>query len=684
MLSKGNILTNSFKGFESVFTQWRMFSKMSIYIIGILLIIQIAVLSILYKYHSESYFKGFEQPDICIFKSYVLANLRHKIIPFGKLKVPYSCQGNLVYLEYDYFQGVFQQYFDTGLYPIFKRNITLLLIITSQIYWLYFILLYFLGKNHKESVKDKYIRGKVFVNDDRYSEYLEPYNNGFKITLNDKIFIPDSIVTKHHFIIGATGSGKSQLANKIIKAILDANYKCIIHDFKGDMIPSFYDEKKHYIFNPLDTRHMGLSDNDSSSPKGWSLFNELETEPNVDAFVSSMIPDGQGDPIWYTAPRDLLKAMIFYCIHNNMYKNEDLLNIIETSPSELREFFEVTPGCRIGLKHLEEGKLAGQFMSILATYTASLQYLKETDGEFSIRKWIADPDSEKRIIFLANQAEVQKTLRTLISTFFDFSIKALCTLADDSENRRMYFILDEFGQLGKMDSIIQLLTQGRSKGASSWIFIQDMGQIEHIYGRDHSKTIINGCRSKYYFNVADNPTADFISKEIGTVEYQRTKESKSFGVSDLKDSISINDEVVEKPIAIPSQIKNLKNLTFYLQLSDIPEITQTSITYAKFPQNKEAFVPRDLRIKSRLAASGIAVASSNTFDSIVKIEELKQTEVSIETSIFSKMADLQDILESNETPVDESEIPDLSNVKFDFVKCSEPITKISTETVNNN
>lgn len=486
------------------------------------------------------------------------------------------------------------------------------------------------------------------------AEILSEYDDFFKIRLNPLIWIPEKVVTKHCFAIGATGSGKSQLAFRVVEQLIERNVRCIIHDFKGDFIPTFYDPKKHYIFNPLDMRHMGLADTDSTAPRGWTVFNELETLPNVDSFASSMIPDGPGEQIWYTAPRDLLKAMIIYCIKNKLTTNGDLSTMIETCPDDLRNLFEVTPGCRVGLKHLEEGKLAGQFMSILATYTAAISYLVGTDGDFSIRDWIANEDSEKRIIFLANQAEVQKTLKPLISAFFDFSTKALCSLPDDPDGRRIYFLLDEFGQLSKMDSVVQLLTQGRSKGAATWIFIQDIAQIDSIYGHDLSKSIVNGCRTKFYFNVSDHATAEFISKEIGAKEFERTKESKSFGVHDMRDSISTNTEIVERPIAMPSEISSQPNLTFFLQLADIPELTTVDIDYRKYPVHRAAYNPRDIRVAS------YGEGSEKTHNPPVRTrftDPLPAEEEDPEVALFRELSKNSD--KYIETPVDPAEIPDM-------------------------
>jgi len=594
-----NILANSFKSFESLVTQWRMFVKMTVYIILGLAIVHLIILAALLQYKPEVYFKGFTGNDRCIFRTYVVMGIRYKMVPISRdFTFTYTCEGGKHTLRYDHFLNSFRKYFEGKLLRLFKRNVRTIMFMTCPLYLLYGVFLLIFSFHYRKSVQDRFMRGKQSIREDVYANLLARYPDRISLRINRNIAVAEKFFTKHCFSIGATGSGKSQLAFRIVEQLIQHNIRCIIHDFKGDFIPTFYDPSKHYIFNPLDTRHMGLTDTTGIAPKGWTLFNELQTLPNVDSFTSSMIPDGPGDQIFYTGPRDLLKAMIIYCIKNNLKTNADLNAMIETSPDRLRELFRITPGCKVGLKHLEEQKLAGQFLSILATYTASLSYLVGTDGDFSITHWIADRNTSKRIIFLANQAEVQKTLKTLISTFFDFSIKALCSLPDDPDRRRVYFILDEFGQLSKMDSVVQLLTQGRSKGASTWIFIQDIAQIDNIYGKNLSKTIVNGCRNKFYFSVADHDTAKFISDEVGHYEIERTREGKSFGVSDLKDSINTHTEIVERPIAMPSEISSQKNLSFFLQLADIPQLTHVSIEYRKYPVLRESYQPRDIRVET--------------------------------------------------------------------------------------
>lgn len=594
--NKGNVLSNSFKTFEHLTTSWKMFFKMTFIIIGSIFVIQCLIAYSIYKYKTEVYFKNISTRDICLFKTYLNYSAQNSLNIFNRnFKVLFECGNTSSEIEFSKFKVIYLPRIETYIIPHLKKNVWQIFLCTCPLYGFFFLLIYLFNKYHKEQSKDKYIRGKVRVSEEEMKELIQDIKGSYMFNINPCISIPESIVTRHNFAIGKPGSGKSQLIFKIVEQIVQRDVKCIIHDFKGDFIPAFYNSKKHYIFNPLDTRHMGLDDPNCKN-KGWTIFNELHTFPDVESIVASLIPENKNaDPIWHTAPRDLLKSMLFYCMKNGLMSNQNIYDLILETPDKIKELMKTLPEGRIALKHLEDPKLSGQFNSIIATFIAPFQYLSGTDGNFSIEDWVGDPNPEKKIIFLSNQAKVQDTLKKLISTFFDFSTKALCSLPDDYD-RRIYFILDEFGQLSKIDSVVQLLTQSRSKGGAVFILIQDLAQIEHIYGQQPARSIVNSCGNKFYFSVGDESTAEFISKEIGSVEIERKKESKSFGVENLNDNISIQDETVERRVALASEVMSQKSLSFFMQLTDLP-LTHVDINYVKYPFNSKGYLPRDLFIK---------------------------------------------------------------------------------------
>jgi type IV secretory pathway TraG/TraD family ATPase VirD4 len=46
---------------------------------------------------------------------------------------------------------------------------------------------------------------------------------------------------------------------------------------------------------------------------------------------------------------------------------------------------------------------------------------------------------------------------------------------------RVAFFLDEFGQLGRMDSLADTITMLRGYGAQLWLFVQDVSQLKAVY-----------------------------------------------------------------------------------------------------------------------------------------------------------------------------------------------------------
>jgi hypothetical protein len=605
-----NIFTNSFKHFESIVTQWRMFFKMSVWIVTVLFVAQCITLYIIYKHSPQRYLRNLSANDLCVFRSYTLQSLREKYLPFKEdFSFEYKCGGGLVNVQYSRFKAIYQHRYEEYIVPTLKKNTQNVFLPSCFIYLLYFLVLYIFSKNHQRNNKDKYIRGTVSESQEKISQVLNNFDRSYKFRINDYISIPESILTRHNFIIGKTGSGKSTLLYKFIAQIIDRNLKCVIHDYKGDFVPHFYDAKRHYIFNPLDVRHMALNDS-KSSISGWTIFNDLHTEPDVESFVKSLIPENRNaDPIWHTAPRDLLYSIIIFCMKAGINTNKQLYDMILETPERLKQILSEIPEGRVALKHLEDPKLSGQFNSIVATFTAPFHYLSGTDGNFSIEKWVADPKPDKNVIFVSNQAKVRATLQKLIATFFDFSITNLNSLPDN-QNRRLYYILDEFPQLGKLDSIIDLLTVSRSKGGAAFVISQNTHLISSLYGSDLSTTIINNCGNKFMFAVDDGPSAEVISKQLGSTEIERTKESKTFGVNDLRDSISINSEIVERRIALPAEIMNQKTLSFYMKLTDIP-LTHVDIEYVDYPYKSNPYESRNFTIERNVLNASSILAKIN-------------------------------------------------------------------------
>ena len=460
---------------------------------------------------------------------------------------------------------------------------------------------FYFNKVFKKRIEDtKVIKGSKLVNLSEFVKKLNKFDNRLKISgfdkrkhillyedklnlkLNkkeelefrkNKLLIPFKVENKHFFVIGAPGSGKTLLLNEVLEQLKIREEKVLVHDFKGDFVDKFYNPIEDLIFNPL------------SGDINWSIFNDIENEFDIDFIAASIVPGptAKEDPFWKTAARDVLIAILKYCYKNNLTKNSDIFEILKKSNEEIAKLLE-----KNGFGYVKDyisGKDNKQAQSVMATlkqHTKFLELLK--DGDFSIKEYLKDG---KGFIFLQNTASIKDTISPALSLFLDVFAKNVLSLKDNLD-RRVFFMLDEFGMLSRLNSIVDLLTNGRSKGASVWLATQDVGQINNLYGDNLRQTIMNACNNYFCFKVNDYQTAELLSKKIGEVKIKNIDEMVNHSVIDNLDvnNGKLNRRISEKieKLILPSEIQNLNEREFFVNLAIAKEITKAKV-----------YIPRKLK-----------------------------------------------------------------------------------------
>jgi type IV secretory pathway TraG/TraD family ATPase VirD4 len=171
----------------------------------------------------------------------------------------------------------------------------------------------------------------------------------------------------------------------------------------------------------------------------------------------------------------------------------------------------------------------------------------------------------------------------------------------DSNTRRIYLHLDEFGSLQRLPTLINLLTKGRSKGACSFLGIQDDGQMEQIYTENLRKSIDNACGNRITFGLSGE-TAERESKyNIGPSEYYETSRSMSMGPHTMRDGVSLQKSKKTAPLFLPSDISNIEDLKAIVRLKNY-DFTLSQWQYRPARQVHPPFVLReDLILENILA-----------------------------------------------------------------------------------
>ncbi len=126
-------------------------------------------------------------------------------------------------------------------------------------------------------------------------------------------------------------------------------------------------------------------------------------------------------------------------------------------------------------------------------------------------------------------------------------------------NRTVYFILDEFGNLPKIEKIKPFITAGRSRRLFLMLVVQDYNQLSSIYGENDAQIIKNNCNIQIFIGTKDIKTKEEFSKNCGnkTLIQTSTSTSKSGDVKAGKQT-STSEQVLSVPLIQPEALDHLK------------------------------------------------------------------------------------------------------------------------------
>lgn len=115
------------------------------------------------------------------------------------------------------------------------------------------------------------------------------------------------------------------------------------------------------------------------------------------------------------------------------------------------------------------------------------------------------------------------------------------TSSGDLRGKQCLFLLDEFFSLGYIDEIAKAAGLMRGYGLQLWPVLQDLGQLQTLYGREGADTFFGNADIHTFFGNTDQTTLEYISRAIGN-RYE----------SGMMDA---DKEFVGKPLMSPREIR---------------------------------------------------------------------------------------------------------------------------------
>ncbi len=301
--------------------------------------------------------------------------------------------------------------------------------------------------------------------------------SGEGIRIHPSLSISRDRESRHGIVAGSVGGGKTVMLFPIIAQARRRGDRIIIHDNKGDFTRQLSGEIT--LFAPWDARSWA-----------WDIGADVLTKADAQTVAARMIPEGS-DPMWSSGSRQILTAVMVECQSQfgKKWGFAELQRMASVDAEQLQKIvLRHVPEARHAVEN-PESKTTLSFLIQMGAYLSPICDLAaawENRPKFSFRRWLLDPNSReatRKTLVLQGNGRFSEMVRNYMQPIISVlgSVINSPQLPDDSR-RRVWLILDEFPQLGKIDNFSQFLEIGRSKGCCVWIGIQDIAQLRELYG----------------------------------------------------------------------------------------------------------------------------------------------------------------------------------------------------------
>ena len=114
---------------------------------------------------------------------------------------------------------------------------------------------------------------------------------------------------------------------------------------------------------------------------------------------------------------------------------------------------------------------------------------------------------------------------------------------------------------------------------ASSVGFQSKPQLEEIYGRQAAESMLDLFNTKIFFRCTEPSTQTWISKVLRDKEEIEPQENISYGANSMRDGVSLSHHTRQKPLVMPTELSQLKDLEAYIKLPGYYPCTKLQMTY---------------------------------------------------------------------------------------------------------
>ena len=284
------------------------------------------------------------------------------------------------------------------------------------------------------------------------------------------------------------------------------------------------------------------------------------------------------DPLWEKGARSIITATCLAMLEDsederlgmskekfNFYNINKILSNSENNYEALKNYFE-------GRSTLSQAYTLSRQVLAAADQTLS-SYMSITFDKLSIFNdqgicgLTSDTDihaeqfADRPTALFLKIPDEKDTRHGIASLFILSMYKALIKVASAREDlslpRNVYFILDEFGNMPKIEKFGQMITVGRSRKIWFHMVVQSYSQLNNVYGETVADIVKSNCGMKMFIGSNDIGTCKEFSELCGNMTVKTT--STSSQLNGKEDSVSLSSQTQVRPLIYPSELQKLNN-----------------------------------------------------------------------------------------------------------------------------
>lgn len=441
---------------------------------------------------------------------------------------------------------------------------------------------------------DRYISGTQLVSAQVLAETTDNPNDPAPLFIGS-VSIPRGFETRHFELDGSTGSGKTTAMRQMLDGIEARGEPAIVYDISGSFVAQYYNPVRgDIILSPFDARGVY-----------WNLFDEIH-HPADAARLARYLINETGDrdrDVWLETARILVANILRQLWEEHRGTPTALIEALQYMTSEeLGRWLAHTSSARTFAQDAERATASVLFM--LAKAVNLLMFLRAapepgTKG-FSFAAFFGGLDKYKNgtrapWVFVPRKEDYFEAVKPLMALWLECAASATLALPP-SNTRRLWFVLDEFPDLPRVDNMTRLLPQGRQFGAAVILTFQTIGQMRSRYGEQDAQAILGNCNTKLFLQLSDTDSRERASGTIGKVEMEIQTVSGVMDTKTRKPQITVSSRREVRPAVMESQFR-LPPGRGYLLLPDGLPVAQITLStdhiVARGPARAAAFIAID-------------------------------------------------------------------------------------------